>query len=52
MNVEVFKEFRKKVNDNVSKVIVGKEDKIDKKKAFAFFLCFKSKIMIILLKNM
>lgn len=37
MNVEVFKEFRKKVNDNVSKVIVGKEDKIDK--IIVSFIC-------------
>ncbi|WP_207654959.1 AAA family ATPase [Haloimpatiens massiliensis] len=37
MHMEVFKEFRKKVNDNVSKVIVGKEEKIDK--IIVAFIC-------------
>ncbi|WP_138203522.1 AAA family ATPase [Haloimpatiens lingqiaonensis] len=37
MNVEIFKDFRKKVNDNVSKVIVGKEEKIDK--IIVAFIC-------------
>lgn len=37
MKAEIFKEFRRKVNTNVSKVIVGKSDKIDK--IIVAFIC-------------
>lgn len=37
MNVQRFQNFRKNINDNVSKVIVGKSDKIDK--IIVAFIC-------------
>lgn len=37
MDAAIFKEFRKKVNSNVSEVIVGKRDKIDK--IIVAFIC-------------
>lgn len=37
VNIEKFQHFRKNVNENVSKVIVGKEDKIDK--IIVAFIC-------------
>ena len=37
MNVDKFTEFRKKLNDNVSRVIVGKENKIDQ--VIVAFIC-------------
>ncbi|WP_373897526.1 AAA family ATPase [Haloimpatiens sp. FM7315] len=37
MDTLLFKEFRKKLNDNISKVIVGKEERIDK--IIVAFIC-------------
>lgn len=37
MDINKFKDFRTKVNENISKVIVGKEDKIDK--IIVAFIC-------------